>query len=279
MATGGHCYPPSTGKFAFVALSRQCQSGPLPPKIVEERMYEQLEKTSAPSSSTDFRTLNTGHQRCPNSTLDTKERPMHRTTRPSLILAATIGATLNTLANCQTQTPTKSASASKQRTTQANPAQALPLEAAKNETLMLFWTTPPPDPSMRPIAASLPRGSAVWIGKSGYVATCYHVIKGSAGPFKVGIARGPYITEGQSSVSISGTANVFIATLIAQDPLSDVAILKVEIPPSKIQFVPLVTGMPMGTPVLPEEPIKPRGAALNMNLPSPGDALLLAGFP
>ena len=78
---------------------------------------------------------------------------------------------------------------------------------------MIFRADPPPMPGMRPIAKSRPDGSGVWIGKNGYVATCQHVVAGWPGPFKIGFARGPYVTEGTSSITAGITINVFDAVL------------------------------------------------------------------
>jgi hypothetical protein len=64
-------------------------------------------------------------------------------------------------------------------------AQQLPFADARNMTLMILLTDPPPMPGMRPIAKPLPNGSGVWIGKNGYVATCQHVIAGWSGPLRI----------------------------------------------------------------------------------------------
>jgi hypothetical protein len=48
------------------------------------------------------------------------------------------------------------------------------------------------------------RGSAVWIGKSGYVATCYHVIKNVQLPLVVGMPHDPIFAMGNMNVAISG---------------------------------------------------------------------------
>ncbi len=178
-------------------------------------------------------------------------------------MAAMIAAALPiTNTHPQSQTQNKKAPAKTQSTARPNPQQALPLDDARNETLMLFWADPPSPPNLRPVARREPSGSAVWIGENGYLATCYHVIKGWNGPFKIGIAREPYVTEGSMSISISGAVNTFVASLVASDENADVAILKAEIPPSKIQLMPLVSGDPMGTPVTPQDRLKPRGATL-----------------
>ncbi len=183
------------------------------------------------------------------------------------------------IALAQAQTTKTTPPTEKPTTTHKNPAEQLPFAEARNMTVMVFWADPPASPGMRPRAKPEPNGSGVWIGKTGYIATCNHVIANWPGPFKIGIPRDPYVTEGSFSVSISGAVNTLVAVLVASDPATDVAILKAEKPPGEISFAPLVTGNPAGTVITPQNQVSPKGATLNTDFPQEGETLLLAGFP
>jgi hypothetical protein len=74
----------------------------------------------------------------------------------------------------QTKAPTPAA--------HKNPAQQLPFADARNVTVTVFW-------------AGGAKGSGVWVGQTGYIATCHHVIKAWPGPFKIGIAYEPYVAD------------------------------------------------------------------------------------
>jgi len=187
---------------------------------------------------------------------------------------ATVSIELSQAQTIKTTPPNKKATAEKKNLTQQ-----LPFADARNMTLMIFLTDPPPMPGMRPIAQRWPRGSGVWIGKNGYIATCQHVIAGWSGPLKIGFARGPYVTEGTSSITIGSAINVYDAVLVASDPDMDVAILKSDLTPDKIQLMPLVTGFSERTLITPQIPLSPKGAIIKVDLPQAGETLLLSGYP
>ncbi len=165
-------------------------------------------------------------------------------------------------------------------TEESSPKQ-LPFGDARNMTLMVFYADPPPGPGMYPVVHGNARGSGVWIGKNGYVATCQHVIANWRGPFKIGFARNAYVAEGGVTISIGAPVNVWDADLVASDPVSDVAILKARVSPGDVQLAPLVTGSPVAGEKLitPQTPVLPKGAALRTDFPVPGETLLLAGYP
>jgi S1-C subfamily serine protease len=192
-----------------------------------------------------------------------------------VIFLVTVSIALAEAQTAKTTPPTKKVPASEEK----HSSQQLPFAGARDMTVMIFWADPPTTPGGRPHAKPVPGGSGVWIGKTGYVATCYHVIANWTGPFKIGIARDPYITEGQLSVSITGTVNTFVAVLVASDPGADIAILKAETPPENIHPMPLVSGAPMGTLITPQHRVSPRGGTLKTKLPEQGNTVLLAGFP
>jgi hypothetical protein len=82
------------------------------------------------------------------------------------------------------------------------PLQELPFADARNMTIILV--------SAQPGTVPQPFGSGVWIGKNGYIVTCWHVIASSPDSFKIGIARDPYVTEGKINISVTGgTSLVF----------------------------------------------------------------------
>ena len=91
---------------------------------------------------------------------------------------------------------------------------------------MVFYADPPRAPGILPVARGEAVGSAMWIGKAGYVATCYHVLKDWTGPFKVGFARSAFVNESGLSISLGPTINIWAADLVAFDIEADVAILK-----------------------------------------------------
>ena len=104
------------------------------------------------------------------------------------------------------------------------------------------------------------RGSGVWLGKNGYLATCYHVVKGITDPLVIGV---PYPTvfsakSSKSNIVISGPARVFDATLIAFDESMDVAILKATQRPG--QMAPLMSGDTGALGLPPEQPVITKGA-------------------
>jgi S1-C subfamily serine protease len=115
-------------------------------------------------------------------------------------------------------------------------------------------------------------GSAVWVGKNGYLATCEHVVRNLSGPILVGMGYGPYLTTGDISITIGGTMNAIEATVAASDQATDVAILKASRTPDQF-FGQLVGG------ILPSSTLSATGATLNAEFPSPGETLLLAGYP
>jgi S1-C subfamily serine protease len=160
-------------------------------------------------------------------------------------------------------------------------SERLPFEAARNTTLMVFFADPPPQPGMHSIAHASASGSGVWIGKTGYVATCQHVVANWHGPFKIGFARNAYVAEGGVTITLGATVNTWDADLVASDPDSDVAILKAHVSPSDATPAPQVTGAPVAGErvITPQIPISPTGAALRTDFPANGEALLLAGYP
>ena len=87
----------------------------------------------------------------------------------------------------------------------------------------------------------------MWIGKAGYVATCQLVVRSWHGPFKIGFARSAYVNEGNISITMGATVNVWDADLVASDPDSDIAILKAHIAPGNAEPQPLVSEERSGT--------------------------------
>jgi S1-C subfamily serine protease len=149
-------------------------------------------------------------------------------------------------------------------------------------TVIILWAPPRPSvvPGAPPLIGGRPVvvGSGVWIGKAGYIATCYHVIPTQLGSLKVGLAREPYVAEGKMNISITGVVNLIAADLVASDPDTDVAILKAQQTPDQARPGPIVTGN-VSPSIIPQTPISPKGSILKTDFPQLGETLLLAGFP
>lgn len=126
-------------------------------------------------------------------------------------------------------------------------------------------------------------GSGAWIGKHGYVVTCWHVIAPSPDSIAIGIAREPYVTEeGKFNLSITGGTSLIRVKLEAYDVDTDLAILKADKSPDEVLLVPTVVFLGPGAPpasLTPQVPLSPKGGALKTEVPQLGDTLLLAGFP
>ena len=124
----------------------------------------------------------------------------------------------------------------------------------------------------------VPLGSAVWIGKKGYLATCEHVVRNVAFPLKVGMAYDPYLATGAISVTISRAMNITDATIAASDAATDVAILKASQTPDQF-FGQLVTGSAPPNSASSNTTTSAAGAVLSSDLPARGATLLLSGYP
>jgi S1-C subfamily serine protease len=118
-------------------------------------------------------------------------------------------------------------------------------------------------------------GSAVWIGKTGYLATCYHVVKGIQFPLIVAAPHDPIFAAGNVDLVITGTVNPIDATVVAFDESTDVAILKAAQPPGQPE-TPEVEGSSIGVT---ETLWVSKGANLATAIPKPGEMVLLAGYP
>jgi S1-C subfamily serine protease len=111
-------------------------------------------------------------------------------------------------------------------------------------------------------------GSAVWIGKSGYLATCYHVVKAANAPLRVGLVHDPIFSGG---FVVAGASELYSVDVVAFDETTDVAILKAAKLP----------GHPPGVVVPGVKDVRwlPKGAILSTSALTPGQSVLLAGYP
>jgi len=150
----------------------------------------------------------------------------------------------------------------------AKPAQGLPFDTAREMTVMVMRI---PGRFEQPISV----GSGVWVGNNGYIATCSHVIGDWKGVLAIGLGREPFVSTGETKVTIGSVMNSFTVTVVANDHFTDVAILKADKKPSDIYLPPFVTGIKSDTPQLPLQAV---GAALETNFPKPGQSMLLAGY-
>ncbi len=117
-------------------------------------------------------------------------------------------------------------------------------------------------------------GSAVWIGKSGYLATCYHVVKGVNAPLAVELFHEPVFPSGNMNLVMTGIGRLYPVTVEGFDESTDVAILKANELPTDHER-PMIFGLPGVTP----DPPTPKGAVLDTEPLSFGLSVLLAGYP
>ncbi len=116
-------------------------------------------------------------------------------------------------------------------------------------------------------------GSGFWINEDGYVATCLHVL----------LLDSPITIQVQSAVdslidlernnNIDSNWESYAANLVAQDPVHDIAILKVAVNPFK---TPRGVPIRIGNTALSAHYEK---ADLEVSLPLPGERTLIGGYP
>jgi S1-C subfamily serine protease len=117
-------------------------------------------------------------------------------------------------------------------------------------------------------------GSAVWIGKTGYLATCYHVVKNIQRPVVVGMPLEPTYFGG---VAIVDDMSILDVTVVAWNETTDVAILKAANPPGRhptpTAYVSVRGQLPPATTSI------SKGATIAAEPLKPGQSVLLAGYP
>jgi S1-C subfamily serine protease len=172
--------------------------------------------------------------------------------RPSLCILALLS--LSSVATCRAQAPAAD-----------TPSLA---DKARHMTVLVVEMAP-----------GLPRnlGSGVWIGDSGYIITCNHVVRGITNRIAVSIPYDPFVSKsGGPNVVGGGAQDIIFVTVVATDVATDVAILKAPTRPSKTYIAPQVAGVASETPQSVEFV---EGANLIKGYPKLGEAMLLAGFP
>lgn len=165
---------------------------------------------------------------------------------------------------CSAQTRPK---ASRPKTAEQN-ALSLPFEDARRMTVLVQVKGEEPS-----------RGSAVWVGKTGYLATCYHVVQDAMQkPLFVGTPHDPVaVSNGGVNIGVSGLVDVIDVTVKAFDPVTDIAILLASEPPGHVPEPAVVV---LGGPPVAEEKLWiSKGAVLATEFPKAGQTLLLAGYP
>lgn len=175
--------------------------------------------------------------------------------RPLALICALLAAPV-----CKAQTPSKTSTPKSLE----NSTLSLPFADARRMTVLV---------RIKHSFESL--GSAVWIGKTGYLATCYHVVKNVQLPLVVGMPHDPIFATGQWNLAISGVVDTVDVVVVAWDESTDIAILKAARPPGQTQS-PLLTGSPIGAS---ETLWTSKGATLATRPPKPGETVLLAGYP
>ena len=121
---------------------------------------------------------------------------------------------------------------------QKKPERQLPFGDARNMTVIMLYAPQGAVPD--------PYGSGVWVGNHGYILTCWHVIASSPSSFKVGIARDPFVTEG--NISIHSGAEVIDVEVVAHDEDTDLAILKANKAPGQVTLSQTVAFLGPGQP-------------------------------
>ena len=164
---------------------------------------------------------------------------------------------------CSAQTRPK---ASRPKTAEQN-ALSLPFEDARQMTVLVQVRGEEPS-----------RGSAVWIGKTGYLATCYHVVQDvMQKPLFIGVPHDPVpVTNPVMNIGVSGLVDVIDVTVKAFDPTTDIAILFASEPPGRVPEPAVVV---LGGPPVAEKLWISKGAVLATEFPTAGQTLLLAGYP
>jgi hypothetical protein len=117
-------------------------------------------------------------------------------------------------------------------------------------------------------------GSAVWLGDTGYLATCEHVVRNVRAPLAIGIAYEPFVS-GNPSIVVGNSTRIINVVVIASNSDTDVTILRAPDKPSRI-YGQLVVGITSETP---QSPTAAQGAILDTGYPSPGESLFVSGYP
>jgi S1-C subfamily serine protease len=116
-------------------------------------------------------------------------------------------------------------------------------------------------------------GSGFWLNTDGLIATCWHVVAANpTGVIRIQSAVDPLLDLPKGEI-IAANWQVMPARVVAADMANDLAILKVGLSPFKTpQIIPMQIG-----------PVKLiahfSAVTLQTNLPSPGQRILLSGFP
>jgi S1-C subfamily serine protease len=109
------------------------------------------------------------------------------------------------------------------------------------------------------------RGSGFWVTDTGYVATCWHVVKSNpTAAVQVRSAADP-LFDLKNSIIVAGNWNFYSsATVIAHDEENDIALLKPDTNPFAANF---------------PNRAQFKRATLNSDLPKAGQSILIAGYP
>jgi hypothetical protein len=122
-------------------------------------------------------------------------------------------------------------------------------------------------------------GSAVWIGKSHYFATCNHVVKDVGKAQLLIVIIHNDLSTPSNELIASGIVSTIDATVIATDSVADVAILKTDDDPAERVAMPAITITGGVQSEMPSRRVLSHGVELESKIPERGEELLLAGFP
>lgn len=118
-------------------------------------------------------------------------------------------------------------------------------------------------------------GSGFWVHQSGYVATCWHVVRANPqSKLKVQSAMDP-LFDLKKNTKVFSNWETYSAQVVAKDEVNDIAILKIE---GRNPFIFSNVGMKMNIDGK-ELTTHYQLSILKSELPEPGQRILLAGYP
>jgi len=118
-------------------------------------------------------------------------------------------------------------------------------------------------------------GSGFWVHQSGYVATCWHVVRANPeASLTVQSAVEP-LFDLKNNIRVLANWDTYSAKLVAKDEINDLAILKIE---GRNPLLPGKSGLKIKIGDK-ELTAHYRLSVLKAELPEPGQRILLAGYP
>jgi S1-C subfamily serine protease len=157
---------------------------------------------------------------------------------------------------------------------------ALASERIKGDTIDLLGVAEGIKGEIVQIVVPLPNGksslgSGFWVHQSGYVATCWHVVRANPeATFRVQSAIDP-LFDLKKNIRVFANWHPYSAKMVAKDEINDLALLKI-VGPSPFLSAKSGTHIKIGDKELTTHC---RLSVLKAELPEPGQRILLAGYP